>query len=199
MTKPKQTPEELVEAAALKAQRERKHVAWTSPISKKASLQLRRIMTMELIVQGFSYRQVAEQLGVGASTVKDDYDNEIKAIRAEVAQDVSHHKEVQLAQINRLLQTWFQRAVGYMNQARVSVPPSATAAQIVMSALRLKAQLLDLNAPIKISNPDGTNLGFAVVREARPLADMSDEDLKRLTTAAALAEADEIIKKGAQP
>ena len=106
--------------------------------SKRAQREARRDAVIEKLIQGWTVREIAEDLGVTTRTVKRDYDLRFK----EWAKDHPATEELftlQLWQTNHFLRKWWERA-----------EDDPRALDRVTKLLERQAKLLGLDRPVEV-------------------------------------------------
>ena len=142
--------------------------------NNKAAIELRRNRTMQLLLDGTSYRKIAAVLGVSLGTVQNDIRRRLEAVRTEGEEIARAYRALQLSRYEALLLTWSprsrerkveeqyedvepdptdpagQRTRKVWRTREIRIPPDPKAAEIVLRTL----QRIDLLLGIRIPQPD---------------------------------------------
>ena len=142
--------------------------------NNKAAIELRRNRTMQLLLDGTSYRKIAAMLGVSLGAVQNDIRRRLEAVRTEGEEIARAYRSLQLSRYEALLLTWAprsrerkveeqyeveepdptdpagQRTRKVWRTREIRIPPDPKAAEIVLRTL----QRIDLLLGIRIPQPD---------------------------------------------
>ena len=115
---------------------------------QKESAEVRRHEALKLRMAGYTYELISQQLGVSVKTAHQDIRRVLRNRAKETSKDADALLELELARIDELLLTYWPKAkIG-----------DAESARIVLSALKRRVDLLGLEAPKKLADPNGDPL-----------------------------------------
>jgi hypothetical protein len=118
----------------------RGHVRGTQSTAEAAEIERRREAVARLILDGNTYRDIAEQLDVSLGTIADDVSELRDAWRERYAEDFAAHASIELAKLDRAEQVlWPQIDDGKL-----------AAIETFVKISRRRAQLLGLDRPERV-------------------------------------------------
>ena len=142
--------------------------------NNKAAIELRRNRTMQLLLDGTSYRKIAAVLGVSLGTVQNDIRRRLEAVRTEGEEIARAYRALQLERYESQLRTWMprsrerkveeqyeveepdptdpagQRMRKVWRTREIRIPPDPKATELVLRTL----QAIDLLLGIRIPQSD---------------------------------------------
>ena len=154
--------------------------------NNKAAIELRRNRTMQLLLDGTSYRKIAAALGVSLGTVQNDIRRRLNEIRTEGEKTTRQYRAEQLARYEQQLRTWSPMTRYREVEVEVEIPdphdstgqrkltvtkkvsmsPDPKAAEIVLRTLERIDLLLGVRIPPpkEIPDPEPVDLNIRLVR-----------------------------------
>lgn len=106
----------------------------------------RRLKVFELRKRGYSYRKIAETLGVDVSTAYRDVQAELTELREQTAEEVEQVKQIELERLDHLLTQAFS----------LYKAGDVKAGFLILKALERRSKYLGLDAPTKVAPTDPT-------------------------------------------
>lgn len=130
----------------------------------------KRKRAVELRKLHYSYEEIAEELCLSRTTVRDYVAKEMELLRKETAEQVQEMRDMELKRLDELLKSWFPLAKAGDEKA----------AGIVLKAQERRAKLVGLDAPVKqeLTGKDGG--AIKTVSTTADLSGLTDAQLEQL-------------------
>lgn len=131
----------------------------TQTISKmtqqRANAQVRRQQVLEMRLGGGSFRAIADRLQVALGTIHRDYQMAMSALVDKETADQA--RSMQTERYQRLLLSYWPRAIGYTDEQMVKQAPDMDAANLCLKIIHHIRAMNGLDAPTKteLSGKDG--------------------------------------------
>lgn len=134
-------------------------------MSKKQNLETAtwRAEALRLHVEGWTFSQIARQLGKPASTVREGIDAELVDVTAGYTDQIKQRREVKSAQLEAIIRGHLPAATGTVsdeNEDGATAKPDANAAFVVIACVNAQAKLHGLTAAEKVDINAAITLGF---------------------------------------
>ena len=110
----------------------------------KVRVHIRRYAVLELILEGGTYREVAARVGVSHTQVQKDLRtamSEISSAHLETAKEI---RDLNMARYNRLLMTWWPKAIGEDSLTSKTMQPDFKATGRVLTIIKAIRKLWNL-------------------------------------------------------
>ncbi len=127
----------------------------------EAEIELRRNRAIELRIEGFSYREIAKELGVSVATAFNDVEAVIQRNKAEADERADKARHIALHRIDVAVR-------GLMPDVRSG---NARSAEVMAKLEERRAKLIGLDAPEKreLTGADGGPLAVATPQRAKEI------------------------------
>lgn len=134
--------------------------------AKQIEMEERRQQVYVLRRNGASFRDIARQLNCDAKTAHSDFQEVMRRVIEDNNGTAQEYRELDLARIDRLLQSLAPLVYPPTKSGEPAKPPSLLAVDRYLRALQHRANLLGLNAPQKSDNT------LRIIDESAVIADM---------------------------
>ena len=119
----------------------------TAPRRLKAAE--RRLEAMRLRKAGWTYREIADQLGINHSSVYQFVTEAMAEVRNQTSQEAEEYRAVELSRLEQIHKDWAPLATPGAEADHYAIENAAKAAAIVLKASERRSKLLGLDAPEK--------------------------------------------------
>lgn len=120
-------------------------------IDRKLEIERRREQVAYLVMAHVPYREIAEMLGIGRSTVGDDVKQIRRLWQANAARHYSEHVAEEMAKLDAVERAWMPKATPmHPLHSPEEVAAAEAATRVLDRVARHRARILGLNAPVRI-------------------------------------------------